>query len=79
MNRKLMVSIFRVIDHKKLMHHDKKITITHDSLAAETASGRAFVSRRLGEFAKRGLVKGTRGRVHLLDRAGLERIAGQER
>jgi len=63
----------------RLAQDSDEITITHDSLAAETASGRAFVSRRLGEFAKRGLVKGTRGRVHLLDRAGLERIAGQER
>jgi len=55
------------------------ITITHDALAAETASGRAFVSRRLGEFSRRGLVAPGRGKVTLLDRDGLERIAAEER
>jgi len=63
----------------RLAHDCDEITITHDNLAAETASGRAFVSRRLGEFARRGLVAGTRGRLRLLDRAGLDRIAGEER
>ena len=63
----------------RLAHDHDEITITHDNLAAETASGRAFVSRRLGEFARRGLVEGTRGRLRLLDRAGLDRIAGEER
>lgn len=52
-----------------------EITITHDALAAETASGRAFVSRRLAEFARRGLVRLARGHLTLLDRAGLEKIA----
>jgi CRP/FNR family transcriptional regulator, anaerobic regulatory protein len=52
-----------------------EITATHDALAAETASGRAFVSRRLAEFARRGLVRPGRGRLTLLDRAGLEKIA----
>ncbi len=54
-----------------------EIVTTHDALAAETASGRAFVSRRLGEFARAGLVRPGRGRLRLLDRAGLERIAAQ--
>lgn len=52
-----------------------EIETTHDALAAETASGRAFVSRRLGEFSRRGLVRPGRGHLTLLDRAGLERIA----
>jgi len=56
-----------------------QISVTHDALAAETASGRAFVSRRLGEFARRGLVRPGRGRLTLLDRDGLERIASEER
>ena len=55
------------------------ITTTHDNLAAETASGRAFVSRRLREFARRGLLQTTRGHIHLLDRIGLEQIAAEER
>jgi CRP/FNR family transcriptional regulator, anaerobic regulatory protein len=56
-----------------------EITITHDALAAETASGRAFVSRRLAEFARLGLVRPGRGRLTLLDRAGLSRISAGER
>ncbi len=59
----------------RLAGDDDEITITHDALAAETASGRAFVSRRLGEFARRGLVRPGRGRLSLLNRAGLERVA----
>lgn len=55
------------------------VTATHEALAAETASGRAFVSRRLAEFARQGLVELARGRVTLCDRSGLERIAAEER
>ncbi|MCU9836664.1 Crp/Fnr family transcriptional regulator [Ruegeria sp. WL0004] len=55
------------------------VAATHEALAAETASGRAFVSRRLAEFARQGLVELGRGRVKLRDRAGLERIAAEER
>ena len=61
----------------RLAHDSDKITATHDSLAAETASGRAFVSRRLADFARRGLVETGRGQLTLLDRAGLERVAGE--
>lgn len=53
------------------------LEVTHDQLAAETASGRAFVSRRLAEFQKRGLVAGRRGALELLDRAGLQAIADE--
>lgn len=61
----------------RLAHAGDKITITHDSLAAETASGRAFVSRRLADFARRGLVKTGRGHLTLLDPVGLERVASE--
>jgi len=56
-----------------------EIVATHDSLAAETASGRAFVSRRLAEFTRQGLVQTARGHIRLLDRAGLGQIAAEER
>lgn len=59
----------------RLANDQGEIEATHDALAVETASGRAFVSRRLGDFAKRGLVRPGRGHLALLDRAGLERIA----
>ena len=55
-----------------------EVRATHEGLAAETASGRAFVSRRLAEFHRRGLVEGRRGVLRILDRAGLERIAADD-
>ena len=55
------------------------IATTHEALAAETASGRAFVSRRLGAFARQGLIAPERGRIRILDRAGLVRMAGADR
>ncbi|WP_068113317.1 Crp/Fnr family transcriptional regulator [Tropicimonas marinistellae] len=48
---------------------------THESLAAETASGRAFVSRRLAEFERRGIITRRRGEIEILDFDGLGRIA----
>jgi CRP/FNR family transcriptional regulator len=62
----------------RLASPDGGLETTHDNLAAETASGRAFVSRRLAEFARRGLVRLARGHLTLLDRPGLERIASEE-
>ena len=54
--------------------HDD-IQVTHEGLAAETASGRAFVSRRLAEFQRRGLIRIGRGHVTLLDRTALGHLA----
>ncbi|MEC7792926.1 MAG: Crp/Fnr family transcriptional regulator [Pseudomonadota bacterium] len=51
------------------------IQVTHEGLAAETASGRAFVSRRLAEFQRRGLIRVGRGHVTLLDRTALGHLA----
>lgn len=51
------------------------ISSTHEALAAETASGRAVVSRKLAEFERSGLLVRTRGKIDLLDRKRLEQIA----
>lgn len=56
-----------------------RVPATHEQLATETASGRAFVSRRLAEFARMGLVAPGRGVIDLTDIAGLERIAADTR
>jgi CRP/FNR family transcriptional regulator len=53
------------------------VSATHDTLAVETGSGRAVVSRQLQEFARRNLVTTTRGRIRLLDRRRLGELAGQ--
>ncbi|MEQ9694946.1 Crp/Fnr family transcriptional regulator [Shimia sp. SDUM112013] len=55
------------------------VYMTHGELAAETASGRAFVSRRLAEFAHQGLVELSRGKVRICDSAGLQRISEEDR
>jgi len=56
-----------------------EVRASHNALAVETASGRAFVSRRMADFARQGLVAQHRGGVTITDRAGLERIAAGER
>ncbi|MDA0187899.1 MAG: Crp/Fnr family transcriptional regulator [Proteobacteria bacterium] len=55
------------------------VAFTHVALAAETASGRAFVSRRLAALARAGLVAQRKGGVQILDHAALERIAAVDR
>lgn len=60
----------------RLMDEDGRVTATHEALAAETGSGRAVVSRQLGEFARLGLVALSRGRVDVLDRSRMRHLAG---
>ena len=55
------------------------VAFTHVALAAETASGRALVSRRLAALARAGLVAQRKGGVQILDHAALERIAAVDR
>lgn len=43
--------LLRLADSQDIVH------ATHAALAAETASGRAYVSRRLAEFSRRGVVE----------------------
>lgn len=53
----------------------KEISATHQKLASELGTAREVISRVLQDFAKRGLVHQTRGRIALTDRAGLVAIA----
>ena len=55
-----------------------EITVSHDDIAAETASGRAVVSRRLAALARQGVIATGRRRIEILQRAKLQRIAGAE-
>lgn len=63
----------------RLRDAKNRVNVTHEQLAVETASGRAFVSRRLAELAKAGLVVAGRGSIDIADIAGLERIAADSR
>ncbi|MAC77128.1 MAG: Crp/Fnr family transcriptional regulator [Rhodobacteraceae bacterium] len=48
---------------------------THQVLASELGTAREVVSRTLSEFHRRGWVEQERGKVHLVGRPGLERLA----
>lgn len=55
------------------------VRASHSELAAETASGRAYVTRRLTEFARRGWAAQRETGIEVLDRRALEQIAAGER
>ena len=63
----------------RLASPNGKVRATHSELASETASGRAYVSRRLAEFARQGLVEQHEDGVAILDRKELEHLAAGER
>lgn len=63
----------------RLTHEADEIAISHDELAAETASGRAVVSRRLAALARQGVIATGRRRIEILRRAKLEQIAASDR
>ncbi len=52
-----------------------EVAATHQDLAARLGSAREVVSRRLEIWLRRGWVSTTRGKVVLLDRDALERLA----
>lgn len=55
-----------------------QVHATHEQLATETASGRAFVSRRLADFDRKGLVERHRGHIALINKSALEDIAADD-
>ena len=63
----------------RLASDGTSVEATHEQLARETASGRAFVSRKIAEFARDGLVDPQRGHIVLLDSDRLEQIATGKR
>lgn len=50
---------------------------THAALATETASGRAYVSRRLAEFSRQGLVEQRVDGILLKDKQALQHLSLQ--
>lgn len=53
----------------------KEISATHQQLASELGTAREVISRVLQDFAKRGLITQSRGRVTLEDKAKLTALA----
>ena len=50
------------------------MTLPHEALARDAGTAREVVTRILRQFQSDGLVKLTRGKVEVLDAAGLGRI-----
>ncbi len=71
---------FRDIDSRlaaSLLAHagsGRAVTRTHQALAQEIGSAREVVSRHLKRLADQGLIRLQRGRIELLDPAGLRRL-----
>ncbi len=57
---------------------DDAVAETHQELALDIGTAREVVSRRLKRFEMQGLVALERGRVRILDRAGLGAIIGSD-
>lgn len=59
----------------KLAGARNEVEATHEAIAVEIGSAREVVSRQLHHFAERGLVETGRGRVKILAREALARLA----
>ncbi len=69
---------FRRLDERLaawLLARGPAVSARHQDIAAELGSVREIVSRLLGDFEDRGLVRLGRGRVEVADRRGLETLA----
>lgn len=58
----------------ELAGEDQVVRATHAALGSELGTAREVVSRTLSEFQRRGWIGQARGEVHLIGRAGLERL-----
>ncbi len=63
----------------KLTDDQGIVRASHASLAAETASGRAYVTRRLNAFAKKGFVEQRPEGIFIVNKRALERIFADAR
>jgi CRP/FNR family transcriptional regulator, anaerobic regulatory protein len=63
----------------RLADPDGTVHATHAALAAETASGRAYVTRRLAAMAQKGIVEQLSDGIAIKDKRALEQIAADPR
>jgi CRP/FNR family transcriptional regulator, anaerobic regulatory protein len=59
----------------RLLDPQASLAVSHAALARELGSVREIVSRLLGQFAERGLVRLTRAQIEVLDPDGLRQLA----
>lgn len=69
MDVRLAARLLELADEGNTVH------ATHQVLGNELGTAREVISRTLSEFQRRGWVEQERGKVHLVGRAGLERLA----
>ena len=51
------------------------LDVTHQSLAVELGSAREVITRQIKDFASKGWLTSTRGRIEILDRQALTELA----
>ncbi len=73
--RRLDQRLARLLLQKVAGQDEPTLRTTHQQLAGELGSVREVISRTLKQLESQGLVRLARGRVTVLDRAGLERFA----
>lgn len=87
-----LIDLLRVVDDVAFGHIDvrlaerllslsndtSEIAATHQKLAVELGTAREVISRQLVEFQRRGWVELTRGKITLLDKAALVKLAKPE-
>ncbi|NEE02616.1 Crp/Fnr family transcriptional regulator [Phytoactinopolyspora halotolerans] len=91
MERRLTESVFKSVPQRiastvctlaqdsprsTMLSRGRQISLTHEHLAALVGTSRETATKVLGEFAERGLVRLGRGRITVVDVAGLEAAAG---
>ncbi|MEM9531928.1 MAG: Crp/Fnr family transcriptional regulator [Pseudomonadota bacterium] len=62
----------------ELSEHQDSVATTHQTLAGELGTAREVISRQLREFQRRGWIEQSRGRIELVDRRQLARLASQK-
>ena len=55
---------------------EDEIHLTHEEIAQYLGTAREVVSRLIRDFSQEGLVRTSRGRIHILDRAALQERVG---
>lgn len=61
----------------ELAHDAQSLDTTHQSLAVELGSAREVISRQMKQFATRGWITATRGRIEIINRQALNALAEQ--
>jgi CRP/FNR family transcriptional regulator, anaerobic regulatory protein len=71
--------VARFLQRRHRLEPDAAINATQASIARELGTAREVVFRALRALGQRGLIRTGRGRIQVLDAAGLDRASGLER